>query len=50
MTSIYLPIITLILGTFLGLLSTIIISSVKHRQDVSAKFIDEFFKVGQRSC
>jgi len=47
MISTYLPLITLIIGTFLGLFSTFIISSLKQRQDVTLRLLDQFFAVRQ---
>lgn len=44
MNSIALPVISLVLGTVLGLLSSLIASSIKQRQAVTEKRIDYYFE------
>jgi len=43
MNSIALPVISLILGTILGLVSSLIVSLYKQRQTVTEKILDQFF-------
>lgn len=45
MTSSYLPVITLAAGALLGFLSTLAITSMRHRQEITLRLLDQFFDV-----
>ncbi len=45
MNSYILPILSVAVGALLGLLSTILVSSIRQRQDVTLRLLDQYFQV-----
>lgn len=45
MNNYVLPILSVAVGGLLGLLSTILVSSIRQRQDITLRFIDQYFLV-----
>lgn len=47
---IILPVITLVAGTFLGLLTSVCISYLQHKQDITVKVIEQYFAAREQLC
>lgn len=47
---IILPIITLVVGTFLGLLPSIYLAYFQHKQDITGKVLDQYFAAREQLC
>jgi hypothetical protein len=45
MSSYLVPLISVVVGTFLGLFTSLLTSSVRQRQDVTLRLLDEYFQV-----
>jgi hypothetical protein len=45
MSSYWLPLLSVSVGALLGLLSVLVASSMRHRQDITLKLLDQYFEV-----